>query len=279
MILVTGATGNVGRHVVELLTARGEKTRVLARDPQRAAGLGATEVVQGDLTQPRTLPAALDGVDAVFLFAAPGCGPDLVAAAERAGVQRVVLLSSDSIDDEQAEQSNPIAAYHAEIERALRGSRLAWTFLRSGHMAINVLPWAAQIKAGDVVRAPYAQATSAPVHEADLAEAAVVALTEPGHEGRTYRLTGPDSLTSAEQLALIGAAIGRPLRYEEQTPEAAREQMSRFIPPFILDTLMAGSAASVGRTATVLPTVEELTGRPARSFAAWARDRAGDFAA
>ncbi|KQV19198.1 MULTISPECIES: NAD(P)H-binding protein [unclassified Kitasatospora] len=278
MILVTGATGNVGRHIVRLLAEQGIAARVLARDPEKAAGLGAAEVVRGDLAEPSTLGPALEGVDAVFLFPAPGSGPAFVAAAEAAGVARVVMLSSDAVADDVAEQANPIAGYHAEIETAVRGSALEWTLLRSGHMATNALPWAGQTKAGDVVRGPYAEATSAPVHEADVADVAVAALTAEGHAGRVYWLTGPESLTAAEQVALIGKAVDRPLVYEELPADVAREQMSRFIPPFIIGTLFEGWAKSVGVPALVSSDVETVTGRPARTFDEWARDRVADFA-
>ncbi|ORT56569.1 NAD(P)H-binding protein [Streptomyces sp. CB03238] len=279
MILVTGATGNVGRHVVAELAARGEKARLLVRDAGRARNLEAVDVVEGDLTRPWTLPAALDGVTAVFLFAVPGSGPSFVEAARRAGVLRVVMLSSDAVEDSVAEQPNPIAAYHAEIEQALTGSNLQWTLLRSSHMATNALSWARQIRTGDVVRGPYAGAAAAPVHEADLAAVAVRALTGDNHAGRAYRITGPQSLTAAEQVALIGEALGRPLRYEELPPEVAREQMAAYVPAFLLDALLRGWADSVGKAAAVTAVVEEITGRPARTFAQWARDHAADFAA
>lgn len=278
LILVTGATGNVGGHVVAELVDRGVPVRALVRDPAKAGFPSEVEVVCGDLAQPDTLDAALAGVSEVFLFAVPGSGPAFVDAATRNGVTRVVLLSSNAVDDTVPEQANPIAAYHAEIERALRDSALEWTFLRSAHMASNALPWAAQTKSGDVVRGPYAGATSAPIHESDLAEVAVHALTEPGHAGQVYDLSGPESLTAGEQVELIGKAIGRPLSYHELTPETAREQMSAFIPPFILDTLFTGWADSVGVPATVHATVERITGHPARRFARWAEDRAADFA-
>ena len=277
MILVTGATGNVGRHVLQRLLDRGEKVRALVRTPETAGLPSAAEVVQGDLSPPETVAAALDGVRAVFLFAVPGSGPAFVEAAQEAGVERVVLLSSNAVDDDAAEQANPIAAYHAEIERALRGSLLAWTLLRSGHMATNALPWAAQTKVGDVVRGPYAGATSAPVHEADIADVAVTALIADGHAGQTYELTGPASLTAAEQVALIGQAVGRPLTYDELPSQVAYEQMSKFIPPFIIDTLFQGWEESVGVPATVHPAVEKITGRPARTFTEWASDHAADF--
>lgn len=277
MFLVTGATGNVGRIVVERLVNRVEKVRALVRDPQRAVLPAGVEVAEGDLLRPETLAAALDGVTGVFLFAVPGCGQDFAEAAQRAGIERVVLLSSNGVDDTVAEQANPIAAYHAEIEQALRAAKPAWTFLRSAHMATNALPWAGQIRAGDVVRAPYAGATSAPVHEADLAEVAVATLTEDGHADQIYPISGPESLTAAEQVTLIGQALGRPLVYQELPPEVAREQMSRFMPPFILNTLFEQWEQSVGNPAQVYDTVERLTGRPARTFAQWAADRAADF--
>lgn len=277
MFLVTGATGNVGRHVVRELLALGAPVRALVRDPAAAQLPDGVEVFRGDLARPETLPAALASVRGVFLFAVPGSGPEFVRAAERAGVARVVLLSSDAVLDGAAEQPNPIAGYHAEIERALRDSSLEWTFLRSAHMATNALAWAGQTKAGDVVRGPYAGATSAPVHEADLGAAAAIALTGEGHAGQAYTLSGPASLTAAEQVAVISAAIGRPLRYDELAPEVAREQMSAYIPPFIIGTLFDGWAKSVGVPATVHPDVEKLTGRPARGFAEWAADHAADF--
>ncbi|MBB6347157.1 uncharacterized protein YbjT (DUF2867 family) [Nonomuraea muscovyensis] len=277
MILVTGATGNVGRNVVEQLLDAGHEVRALTRDPEQAKLPDGVEVACGDLGEPGTLRPVLTGVSAVFLFAAPGSGPGFVQAATAAGVRKVVFLSSSAVDDDVDEQTNPIAAYHAEIERSLRASDLEWTFLRSGHMATNALPWAGQTRAGDVVRAPYAESTSAPVHEADLAAVAVRALTEPGHAGATDDLTGPESLTAREQVALIGEAIGRPLRYEELTPEAAREAMSRFMPRFILDTLFEQWADSVGKPARVSGDVEKIIGRPARTFARWATDHAADF--
>src|SRR5581483_10243898 len=130
MILVTGATGNVGRHVLNRLVAGGHTVRALSRAPQDAVWPAEVEVVAGDLTDPASLDAALAGVKSVFLFAVPGSGPAFVVAAQRAGVRRVVLLSSGGVDDGAEVQAGPIATYHAEIEQALRGSDLAWTFLR-----------------------------------------------------------------------------------------------------------------------------------------------------
>jgi uncharacterized protein YbjT (DUF2867 family) len=277
MILVTGATGNVGRNVLELLVEGGHPVRALTRRPQEAAWPAEVEVVAGDLGDAGSLRTALDGVDAVFLFAVPGSGEGFVAAAREAGVRRVVLLSSGAVDDAAEAQEDPIAAYHAEIEHALRGSGLEWTFLRPDVFAANTLMWAGQTRSGDVVRGAYAAAAAAPVHEADIAAVAVAALTEDGHGGRTYELTGPESLTHAEQAMLIGAVLGRPITYQELPADTVKEMMSAHVPAPILDGIFRIWAGSVGRTAPTTADIEKVTGRPARSYRDWVRDHAAAF--
>jgi uncharacterized protein YbjT (DUF2867 family) len=277
MFLVTGATGNVGGQVVAQLRAAGAEVRALTRHPATAALPPDVEPVGGDLTRPDTLARALAGVDAAFLFPAPGCGPGFAETARQAGLQRVVLLSSNDIVDGADRQSNAIATFHADIEAALEDSGLAWTFLRPSGFATNTLQWAPQIRATGVVTAPYPNASLAPIHEADIAAVAVRALTTDGHAGARYRLTGPAALTLAEQLAVIGDALGRKLRFEESTPEAARDRMVRHLPPPIVDALLGIFAAATTRPATVLPTVEEVTGAPARTFARWVDDHLVHF--
>ncbi|HEV3173466.1 MAG TPA: NAD(P)H-binding protein [Actinocrinis sp.] len=278
MFLVTGATGNVGRHVLTQLLTQGHKVRALSRRPDKAAWPIEVEVVAGDLTDRTALAAALSGVEAAFLLAAPGCGPDFAAAAESAGVGRVVLMSSGAVGDASAEvRASAIAAYHAEVEHALQASRLEWTFLRPGAFAANSLGWASQTKTGDVIRGAYAEATSAPIHEADIADAAVAALTRDGHGGQAYRLTGPDSLTNAELARILGQTLGRPIAYQELPPEQVRAAMTGHVPAPIVDSLLAIWAASVGRPAEVTSDVEKVTGHPARSFSAWVADHAQDF--
>ncbi|MCA2227497.1 NAD(P)H-binding protein [Nonomuraea aurantiaca] len=277
MILVTGATGNVGRHVLDLLVAGGHAVRALSRSPQQAVWPAEVDVAAGDLADPASLDAALTGVESVFLFAVPGSGPAFVAAAQRAGVRRVVLLSSGGVDDDAEVQDGPIATYHAEIEQALRGSGLAWTFLRPDVFAANSLMWAGQTRSGDVIRGAYAGATSAPVHEADIAAVAVAALTEEGHGGRVYRLTGPQALSHADQAAILGQALGRPISYAELPAETVREAMSAHVPGPILDSIFATWAASVGRTAPTTTDIEKVTGRPARGYHDWVLDHAAAF--
>lgn len=221
--------------------------RALTRDASKAALPAGVDVVEGDLARPESLPGALDGVPAVFLFAAPGSGPGFVGAAEAAGVERVVFLSTGAIDDEADPQPNAIAAFHAEIEREIRASQLTWTILRPGVFAANALVWRHQLKGADTVRGPYAGAATAPVHEADIADVAVAELTEDGHTGAVHELTGPQSLTFVDQVARIADAVGRKLRFEEQPPETARRAMlDQHMPPPIVDT---SSASGPGRWA------------------------------
>ncbi|ETK30890.1 NAD(P)H-binding protein [Microbispora sp. ATCC PTA-5024] len=277
MILVTGATGNVGGDVLAELVEAGHDVRALTRHPERAKLPPGAEVVRGDLSAPETLPAALAGVEAVFLYAVPGSASAFVRAALDAGVRRVVMLSSIAVRDDVEVQSNPIGAYHAEIENAVAASGLEWTFLRPGAFATNVHQWAAQVKAGDVVRLAFPDAATAPIHEADIAAVGVRALTEDGHAGAKYPMTGPESLTHRDQVRIVGEAIGRPLRVEELPPDLAREQMLTRVPAPVVDSLFAMMRASVGQEAYVIDTVEKVLGRPARTFAQWAADHADDL--
>ena len=275
MFLVTGATGNVGRQVVARLLVAGVPVRGLARTP---VGLPAgVEAVAGDLTEPGTLPGALAGVRAAFLFPVPGCGPAFAAAARAAGVGRIVALSSAGIIDGTVAQPDLVTGFHAEIEQAVEASGIPWTFVRCGAFATNTLQWAGQIRSGDTVSAPYPRASFAPVHEADVAAVIARALTGDGHTGARYRVTGPAALTQAEQLAVIGAALGRELRLVEVPPQVARERMVQRLPAPIVDGLLRIFAEATRRPAEVLPTVAEVTGRPPRSFAQWAADHRADF--
>lgn len=289
MILVTGATGNVGRGVVELLLAQGVKVRAVTRDPAPGRIPEGAEVVTGDLlTDPAGLDDALHGVDAVFLNAAAFLhgsdgGPaaaTFLELAERRGVTRVVLLTSGTVQGGVPvdQQSNVIARMHRTVEEAVETSGLGWTLLRPGEFMANSLDWAPQIRATDVVRAPYGDARWAPVHERDIADVAVQVLTTDGHFGATYELTGPETITYHERARLIGEAMGRPVRLQEITPGLARSAMVvRGVPAAVADTLLALTATGVERPEPVLPTVRELTGGPGRTFAQWARENKAAF--
>lgn len=277
-VLVTGATGTVGRHVVSELQRMGAAVRVLTRKLPAAGFPGGVEVVVGDLAAPETFAGGLDGVDAVFLmwpFFTVEAAPAVLDVFAR-HAQRIVFLSAASVVGDVAE---PPALFHTAIERAIGKTGVASTFLRPTGFATNTLMWAAQIREGGVVRWPYGGATRSLIHEQDIAAVAARALVEDGHDGATYVLTGPEPLTQVEQVRLIGEAIGRPVRYEELSPEVARAQLlAAWGSAGFVDAALAGWARMVVEPEAVTRTVEEVTGAPARTFALWAREHAADFA-
>jgi uncharacterized protein YbjT (DUF2867 family) len=279
-IVVTGATGNVGRQVVSQLLVTDARVRALSRNPGAAGLPSEVEVVRGDLTVPASLDGCLDGVDAVFLvWTAPS--DTLSAAVDRIAkhAQRIVFLSSPHRTPHpffQASQPNPVATLHAEIERLIEASGLRWTFLRPGMFAANARSWwAPQIRAGDVVRWPYAAAQTAPIHERDIAAVVVRVLLDAGHNGAEYVLTGPQSLSQLEQVATIGDVIGRSLHFEEISPEAARRELVG--PASAVNMLLEAWAAAIGRPAFVTSTFAEITGTSARTFRDWVTDHATEF--
>ncbi|WP_432994812.1 NAD(P)H-binding protein [Dactylosporangium sp. CA-233914] len=277
-VLVFGGGGQVGRAVVDELLAAGATVRATGRDPGRLRLPSTVEKVRADLTDPDTLPAALAGVRKVFLYAVPHGVDNFVAAARDAGVEHVVLLSSDTVL-ERIPARKAIADMHKVVEAALDASGLATTYLRPDNFAGNVLlwGWAESIRAEGVVRFAYPESHSDAIHERDIAAVAAVALTRPGHEGGRYLITGPESVTQRRQAELIAAAIGRPVRVEELTPEQARQVYATIVPEWVLDATLGYWAATDGVPYEVNDLVRRLTGRSARTFAQWARDHADDF--
>jgi uncharacterized protein YbjT (DUF2867 family) len=280
MILVTGATGNVGRHVVSQLLRTGAAVRALTRNPNSAGLPSGVDVVRADLSVPNTLDACLDGVEAIFLvwpfFTAEAAPAVLKVITKHAG--RIVYLSSAGVRDDVEPQANPISQFHADLEHAIERSGLEWTFLRAGGFATNTLWWAPQIRAEGVVRAPYGTAARSLIHERDIAAVAVRALTSDGHGGAKHVLTGPQVLTQAEQVRTIGEVISRPLRFEEVSPEVERQNMlAAGWPPAVVDGALNYWATVVTQPESVTSTVEQVTGTPARTFRQWAMDHADDF--
>jgi uncharacterized protein YbjT (DUF2867 family) len=279
--LVIGATGNVGRQVVAQLIAAGVRVRALTRNPNSAHLPAEVEIVAGDLTVPDSLDRALEDVDAVFLvWVAPrtAIAPAIARIAKH--VRRVVLLSAPHRTPHPFfQQPNPAARLHAEIEDAIVTYGMQWTFLRPGMFAANARRWwGAQIRAGDVVRWPYAAAPTAPIDERDIAAVAGRILSEGGHDGKDYVLTGPHSLSQLEQVSIIGEVVGRKLRYQEMSPDEARRELSPAMTLPAIDMLLNAWAAAIGQPAFVTSAVAEITGSPARTFRDWVIDHAVEFA-
>jgi uncharacterized protein YbjT (DUF2867 family) len=279
VILVTGATGNVGRQVVSQLLVTGVAVRALARNPDSAGLPDGVEVVRGDLTAPDTLDACLDGVEAVFLvwpFLTADAAPAVLEVVTK-HARRIVLLSVMVRDDVEV-QFSPIIQFHADLERMIKESGLEWIFLRCHLFATSALRWAPQIRANGVVREPYGAAASPVIHERDIAAVAARVLTSGGHGGSTYCLTGPQMLTQVERVHAISEAIGRALRFEEISPEAARQKMlTAGWPPLVADSQLNAYALMATEPMLATTTVKEITGTPARTFREWAFDHADDF--
>ncbi|CCH31117.1 NAD(P)H-binding protein [Actinosynnema sp. NPDC047251] len=275
-ILVTGATGNVGGQVVRQLLAAGLAPRALTRGTTGFPE--GVEVVRGDHTDPATIRAVAEGVDAVFLmWPSPDTGSAAeVARAIAANASRVVLLSTGAVDDRLAEQTNPIGHFHAVVERAVVESGVRWTFLRAHGFAANTRAWAGQVRAGDEVRGAYGQAAHTLLHEADIAAVAVRALTEDGHDEAKYQLTGPELLTRAEQVRAIGEAIGRPLRWHEVDPDDDRTYAG-LLPDDVARQVIGGFAELVDHPVPPTSDVADVTHAPARTFREWLADHLDDF--
>ncbi|WP_327305622.1 NAD(P)H-binding protein [Streptomyces sp. NBC_01298] len=277
-ILVTGATGQVGREVLSQLIGAGVPVRAGARTPSRLAAPETVEVVEADLGRPETLPAALAGIEKVFLYAVPQGIGEFLAAAQQAGVKHVVLLSSQTVTESFPGQE-PITEMHRSVEEAIVESGIAYTFLRPHNFASNILMWGwpESIRAEQKVRFPYPESHSDVIHEKDIAAVAVKALTEPGHEGQSYFLSGPESVTQRRQLEIIAEVVGKELEFEERTEEQARTDLSATVPAWVADAVFGYWSASDGVPTHLSDNVEKITGRPARTFAEWAADHAREF--
>ncbi|TDD88882.1 NmrA family transcriptional regulator [Actinomadura darangshiensis] len=281
MLLVTGPTGRVGRELVRELDVGGAAFRVLVRDPGRAAGLPErAERVVGDLDRPATLAAALDGVERLFLLV-PGTGIEhtehAIAAAQKAGVRHIVYLSSYAVI------GDPIPAmgrWHHERERLIRASGIPATFLRPCGFMTNAFDWLPTLREGGYVLDPVGPGRSAPIDPADIAAVAALALTEDGHEGEEYLLTGDEAFTVAEQAQILATAIGRDIEVRTAaTPaEAVRFRYPEGAPPALAEAIVEGLTLMRADTEGVRgDTVRHLLGRPPRTFADWCTRNARAF--
>jgi uncharacterized protein YbjT (DUF2867 family) len=275
MILVAGAAGNVGGELVRVLASAGEPVRGLVRGGREHTLPAGVEAAAGDLNEPSSLRDALRGVSGVFLLPGYKDMPGVLAEAGRSGVRRVVLLSGSSAADR--DMSNAITRYMVDSEAAVRDSGVPWTILRPSGFASNALQWAPQLRAGDLVRAPFGGVRVAVIDPYDIAAVAARALTSAGHEGRTYRLTGPQALLPAERVRVLGGVLGRDLRFEAQPDAEARAEMSAAMPAEYVDAFFSFYADGTLDESPVLPTVHEVTGAQPRTFQRWANAHAEAF--
>ncbi|GAB7188483.1 hypothetical protein ATKI12_8314 [Kitasatospora sp. Ki12] len=276
---MTGASGTVGRHLVPRLTAAAVRVRALTRDPERAKEQ-AGELVRGDLRDPESVAAAARGATAAFLvWPFPTVdGAEETVAALAGQVGRVVYLSSAAVRDVPGAGPQSPGRPDGEIEAMLVRSRVRHTVLRPYGFAANALRWAAEIRAEGVVRDYGGAAGLNPVDERDIAEVAARVLTGDGHDGARYVLTGPEALTRAEQVRIIGEAAGRPTRWEEIPRGAARERMlADGWPASIADGALDFLHARIGDPEPVTDTVRRVTGRRPRGFRDWAAEHAARF--
>ncbi|MFD3687557.1 SDR family oxidoreductase [Nocardiopsis sp. NPDC058631] len=275
-ILVTGATGATGRHVVAGLLAEDVPVRALVRNPGAARLPEGVEVVHGDITDPEAVASAAKGTAGAYLLW-PGFGGDGVeetVAAIARHTSRIVYLSASGVHDDRPVEENGV---WGRVEAAVRAATDEWTFLRVTGLATNTLMWADQVPGG-VVRAPYGGASRSLVHEKDVAAAAVRALLDEGHTGRSYDITGPETVTQADQVRIIGEETGVPVRWEEQPLEEAREELALAMNDRdFADEALSHWAEMVSTPEPVGDGVREATGRPPLTYREWVRDHLADF--
>jgi uncharacterized protein YbjT (DUF2867 family) len=279
-VLVTGATGRVGRVVIDQFIDAGVPVRALTHRSEAAALPANVEVVTGDLTVPESLDAALRGAGAVFLvWTVPPATAPAVVGRLAACARRVVFLSSPHQTPHPFfQQPNPMAVLHAGIERLIASARLESTIIRPGMFASNSLSWwAAAIRAGGVVRWPYGAAETAPVDDRDVAAVAARTLYQDGHAGGDYVLTGPESLSQAAQLSIIGDVLRRRITFEELSPDEFRSETEGSWPRPVVDMLLAAWGATIGRPAFITSTVSGILGSAPRSFRQWVADHGTAF--
>jgi uncharacterized protein YbjT (DUF2867 family) len=280
MILVFGATGTTGRGVAQHLVGAGVRPRLLVRSPDKAKEFeGKAEIVQGDLEKPESLAAAMKGVEKMFLVSAGLNGADLeiqaLEAAKRAGVKHVVKLSVIGAE-------SPVLTFskwHARSEKHLMGSGLKWTMVRPGSFMSNAHMWAETIRTQGAFYQPSGSGRWAAVDPADIGAVAAKALTSAGHEGKAYTLTGPEPLNGAGYAEKLSSVLGKPVKFVDVPPEAARDGMLQAgIPPSYVDAILDLFATmKAGKADLVTDTIEKVTGKKPGTFEAWARRNVAAF--
>lgn len=272
MIVVTGATGNVGRVLVEALAAAGERVTAVSRGTLPVSMPEGARHQQADLAEPETLRSVVDGARALFLLVA-GAGAhlspgDILDVAKAGGVERIVLLSS------QAAGTRPQSVSHAPlrgIEDVVQRSGMAWTILRPGGFASNAYAWVEPVRTQQTVAAPFGDVGLPVVDPTDLGEVAATVLREDQHAGLIYELTGPALTTPRQRAQSIGDALGQSVRFVDQTREEARAQMLQFMPEPVVEGTLAILGEPTAAEQQISPHTEQILGRAPRTFDDWAQ--------
>ncbi|OZB92177.1 NAD(P)H-binding protein [Paenibacillus sp. XY044] len=273
MILVTGATGSVGREVVRLLHKDGYRLRALSRYPEKSNFPVGVEGVAGDLMKPESLSAALDGVEKVFWMLPLAADFNFPRIARQCGVRHIVLLSAATVE---IGVENAIARLHFNAEQAVRESGTSWTFLRPNGFMTDAFRWKDSIRSEGVVRVPFGDLSIPIIDSRDTAAVAAKALSSDGHEGKIHTLTGPESLTRRQQVRILGEVLGRDIEFQSIPDDIAREHLLRHMPAEMVEALFDLSKQGQ-KFSKVLPKVEEVTGRAPRTFKQWVTDHSDAF--
>jgi uncharacterized protein YbjT (DUF2867 family) len=283
MILITGATGNIGTELVKLLASKGSSLRVVSRDEKKVAHLDPQiERIIGDLHEPSVVQRALQGIDKLFMIPVlldPDHESDrlLIDEAKRAGVGHIVMVSSGVV---RLGDKNPIGILHRQKEVFIEETGIPWTFLRPGGFMSNVLRfWLATIKSQGKVFNPSGDGKTAPISPYDIAAVAAVALTTTGHEGKVYDLTGPELVSAHDQVRTLSKVLGKPIQCIDIPVQAAAIGMkSAGLPEAAIEGLSKlWTRVRKGEGAFQNNEVERLTGKPAQTFETWCHEHRAAF--
>ena len=282
MIVVTGGTGAVGSELLRLLSQAGIATRALTRNPQETRKLPGIRWVAGDLAKPQMLPAVFEGAEQLFLLTSyyedmVTLQHNAIVAARAAGVTHVVKVSAFAASDHSRA---PIGRWHYQVEKELQESGMGWTILRPHHFMQNLLAQAEYVANDGVVYSASGDGKIPYIDPRDIAAVAFVTLTQPGHVGKKYVLTGGEAMSYRQAAEIIGATIGKPVRFVDESPDQARARRVREgLPPAVVESALAISAyqRAGGKTVTITTTVADLTGRPPRTVGEFVREHAATF--
>lgn len=274
--LVTGATGNIGSAVVRALVDEGAEVCALVRGTESASLPAGAKPVTGDLDDPASMRDALAGATGAFFLPGYADMPGLYSTAKEAGVQHVVQLSGRSAGTH--DMSNAVTAYMAQTEDDARASGLPLTIVRPSAFHTNTFQWLPQLRAGDVITAPFADVPIANIDPIDIGRVVAVALLNEGHTGQIYELSGPESLVPEDRVRTLAEVLGRDLQFVAQSNEDARAEMEATMPKKYVDAFFDFYVDGSLDESRVLPTVREVTGREPRTFREWAIEHADVFA-